>query len=104
MEYSVGFNPLTSNYVSLPLSYVNSVNQYGNYSITLTNSNGSTTTTFQVLPPGKSTQIYFPRLGIQRFQNLLRSRPYIIKGFFNLGPLAGVATCRLTVKSAVDSL
>jgi|SRR6218665_56410 len=54
-EYPVGSDHLID-YVNSSPAYVN-FNSYGNYSITLTNSNGSTTTTFQVLPPGKSNRI-----------------------------------------------
>lgn len=53
-EYSVASSCLTSAFVSLTFysSY------YGNLSITLTNSNGSRTETFQVLPQGKSHHVY----------------------------------------------
>jgi len=58
MEYPLGSDTIINYFVSLPYVYLTSVNQYGNYSITLTNSNWSTTTTFQVLPPGQSAEIY----------------------------------------------
>lgn len=54
--YPIGSYPLTYSQFNLSF-YLNSTNLYGNYSVTLTNSNGSRTETFQVLPPGKSNRI-----------------------------------------------
>lgn len=70
-ECLVGSNPLTSNYVPISAVLVNSVQLYGKYSIVLTNSSESTATGFQVLPPGKSAQIYMYFIGLFLHRPLL---------------------------------